>query len=164
MANGKSSKGLKAVEMPGLFASGVTVSNHNWGAIFRGTKAALIKAALASDELFPKKGRESAYQLPLNADDGWHAACFGPAYGEIPPSWTAKLVNEEEGTFSLYVEYNERDLNTRQRAQEVIAALDSPKSLEEIKALIRSIPPNFMSDLLGEQLLLAKNYPKRKAA
>lgn len=150
---------------------GIKVSDYVWGAIFEGTKAAFVRAGLVDEKRVPKKiGTTILYQLPLNHNDGYTAACYGPTYGEIPPSWEAICGIEPEvaGTpkgnplLSLTVKFNFRDQGVRDRMLQALGELERPDmNAALLRKLILQIPPVPLSIQVPEQIKASKKYPTR---
>ena len=154
---------------------GVRVTDYAWGAVFEGTKSALVRAGLVSAALVPAKRKTKEFQLPLNHKDGYLDACYGPIGKAIPPSWSAKCVHEDNykneipretkgnPLLNVFVEFNNHDLEVRERAQRAIAELDSADmSPKVLRVLILGIPPVPLSVQVPEQIKAARKYPTEK--
>lgn len=142
---------------------GVKADDYCWGTIFNGSKAALIKAGLADAKSFPAKGKERKYQLPLNYGDGYNAACYGPTFGAIPPSWSARISHsmDSDGTYSVYVDFNTDDLKVRERTDRAFDEMDRPDmNLALLRQLVAEIPPLPLSVTIPEQIKAARKYPR----
>lgn len=134
---------------------GVLAQDLNWGAIFEGTRAQLVRAGLmpASGLKF-KDGASGNYQLPLNRAEGYNDACF-IRRGErtIPQAWEARAMKRDGGSKidAVYVEFDTlRDLNVRERTEIAVAALErgDPRALE----LVKQIPPVPLSVAVPAQI------------
>lgn len=130
------------VTLPG----GVIAQDFNWGAIFTGTKAQLIKAGLAEKGAFGKyrQSKQPEFWLPLNWGMGYDDACYfvhGGKTDRIPQRWDARLCREIGGSgWAVYVKFeNVRDLNVQQRANIALAALDAGEP--NARELVAQIPP-----------------------
>jgi hypothetical protein len=143
---------------------GVEAREYTWGAIFKGTKEALIKAGLLDATTRTVKSGVKHYRLPLNHEDGYNAACYGPTFGTIPPTWMASVSYDDGDKYSVSVEYDHpRDMDCRARAERAIAELDrrdmNPTLLRQ---LIAEIPPAPLSVLVPEQIKAARTYPTKE--
>lgn len=125
----------------------VTAEDFNWGTIFTGTKAALVKAGLMPQDCkIPKLGHVGeGYWLPLDWTERYNAACFGPDFGPIPPRWDAEVINNDgPQSLSVRASFNpDQDLNVRERAEMATIALKAAlRMVEEIapRPLSVSIP------------------------
>jgi hypothetical protein len=136
--------------VPVKLRSGVIAQDFNWGAIFSGTKAHLIKAGFAPKEVFGKyrHGKEGPeFCLPLNWVTGYDDACYGVNGRKtmrIPQRWNARLTQDladkRKGIWQVFVEFDViRDLNLQERANIALEALDrgDPKARD----LVAQIPP-----------------------
>lgn len=141
---------------------GIEVQDLNWGAIFTGSKAALIKAGLVSAQFVPAKGKSKEYRLPLNHHDGYIAACYGPTWGKIPPAWDVSITEgDEKGTYEVRAPYDWVDeMNIRERTQRAFEEMDRPDvNMSLLRRLVAEIPPLPLSVAVPEQIEKAKKYP-----
>jgi hypothetical protein len=151
--------------------TGITFEEFWWGAIFTGTAEALIRAGLLSKKHIPR-GKDTKYMLPLNHHDGYMAACYGPTPGKIPPSWDAKAARSlgDQELVSVYVEYNQDDLDTEPRIKRALQTLESLNSLSSMGRVtlndvaedIRSIAPRSLAESLREWIEKSKDWPTEK--
>ncbi len=123
---------------------GIKVEDFNWGAIFTGSKDALIRAKLAPSAF--KVGKE--YTLPLDYSERYDKQAIATGFsGDAPQSWQATISSDTKGAreYSVYVEYDKRrDLDVRARAQDAIAAL------EVLRAFLLKVPPRPLSEAIPE--------------
>lgn len=137
----------KAVK-PDLF--NVTAEDYNWGTIFTGSKAALIRSKLAPAKF--KSGTE--YRLPLDHSERYMIAMAtlpydGTPYGRVPQTWEATITHIEciKGQFSVMVDFDKtRDLNIRERADPVEVAL------KVLLKMVRDIAPRPLSAQIPEAI------------
>jgi hypothetical protein len=152
--------------------SGITFEEFWWGAIFTGTAESLIRAGLLSKKHIPTRGKDTKYKLPLNHHDGYMAACYGPTPGKIQPSWDAKAARSlgAQELVSVYVEYNQDDLDTEPRIKRALQTLESLNSrssmgrvtLNDVAEDIRNIAPRSVAESLREWIERSKDWPTEK--
>lgn len=143
---------------------GVEAREFTWGAMFKGTRAALIKAGLLDAKTKTSKSGTKEYRLPLNHNDGWCAACYGPTFGKIPPAWMASVAYDDGDKYAVSVEYNHpEDTDCRARAELAFAELDRPDMNQAIlRRLIDEIPPMPLIVRVPEQIKAARKYPTKE--
>ena len=136
---------MKRKVKPDLF--NVTARDLNWGAIFTGTKAALIRAKLVPPKYrFPSpNGKEGEkYTLPLDHHERYTQAVYGPNFGPIQPTWDARVISWGKDEYEVWAQFNpEHDLNIRERAEQATIALQAAlKMVQDIapRPLSVSIP------------------------
>lgn len=132
--------------------SQVSVSDHEWGSIFTGTKENLTAAGL-----LPRRFKlEEAYWLPLNWRERHAEAVYGPNYGPVPPRWKAEAHKawEDKEMLSVHVRFSpDRDLNVMERTEKVLAAFPyRGGDFEIVRKLIAEIPPRPLSEQLPEAI------------
>jgi len=118
----------------------ITFSNHTWGGIFRGTKAALIAAGLAESGSFPRSVNHDAhsYWLPLDSPmSRW----------EHGHRREATLIYDDGQFFDLRVQYNERDLDVAARRD--LALKEVADLYLRMTKLVNDIAPRKMSELIA---------------
>lgn len=147
------------VKLPG----GITVRDFNWGAIFTGTKAQLVRAGLMPAKGLKWKRYEGSehFRLPLNQTAGWTDACFFKWHLDvIPQAWDAHAVRED-GRYSVSVTFDcVTDLNVEERTDIAVRAIMAcqPNALE----LVKQIPPVRLSVALPAQIkLMDRLYGRR---
>lgn len=161
---GNAERWAERVKLAQAALRGVKVEDFNWGAIFTGSKAALIKAGLVSAQLVPAKGKHKQYRLPLNHSDGYMAACYGPTWGRIPPAWDASIgEGDEKGTYAVKVSFDwVRDMNIRERTERAFEEMNRPDvNMALLRHMVAEIPPLPLSVAVPDQIEKAKMYPKR---
>lgn len=125
--------------------SGLTIGDYNWGSLFKGTKAALIKAGLVAPKDIPNRiGWEKKYTLPLDHHERYTEAVYGPDTGPIPPSFKADISRTGTDEYQVSVSFDYvRDLAVRERADQALTILRA------LISMVESIPPVPVSQQLG---------------
>lgn len=106
--------------------TGLTVKEYNWGSMFHGSKAVLIRAGLAKPEHFKfRKGEPSkGHWLPLDWSERYNNAIS--TAGPMPLRWDA-VISEgwPEAEYAVSVSYNNEDMGFRERAEHALIALQA---------------------------------------